>query len=104
MTHHRKAVQGLLWCLELFLEDYNGVIEISGITLSNDPNLRDHYGDLLEERSLLLGRKVKNKMRGPLGAVIGRYSSSDGTTPVGGIIRHNRKCSDIDVLVIFIAF
>ncbi|XP_057729653.1 choline transporter protein 1 [Arachis stenosperma] len=43
-------------------------------------------------------------MRGPLGAVIGRYSSSDGTTPVGGIIRHNRKCSDIAVLVILIAF
>ncbi|MBA0591234.1 hypothetical protein Gorai_019916 [Gossypium raimondii] len=34
-------------------------------------------------------------MRGPLGAVIGRYPSSDGTTEIGGIIRHNRKCRDI---------
>ncbi|GLU23374.1 hypothetical protein SLE2022_393900 [Rubroshorea leprosula] len=43
-------------------------------------------------------------MRGPLGAVIGRYPSSDGTTQLGGIIRHNRKCRDIAFLVIFIAF
>ncbi|TKY66544.1 Choline transporter protein 2 [Spatholobus suberectus] len=43
-------------------------------------------------------------MRGPLGAVIGRYPSSDGVTQMGGIIRHNRKCRDITVLVIFIAF
>ncbi|XP_028807503.1 choline transporter protein 1 [Neltuma alba] len=43
-------------------------------------------------------------MRGPLGAVIGRYPSSDGSTQVGGIIRHNRKCRDVAVLVIFIAF
>nr|KYP40982.1 Choline transporter-like protein 5 [Cajanus cajan] len=43
-------------------------------------------------------------MRGPLGAVIGRYPSSDGTTHLGGIIRHNRKCRDIPLLVIFIAF
>ena len=44
------------------------------------------------------------KMRGPLGAVIGRYPSSDGSTQIGGIIRHNRKCRDVTVLVIFIAF
>ncbi|KAI4322924.1 hypothetical protein L6164_022574 [Bauhinia variegata] len=43
-------------------------------------------------------------MRGPLGAVVGRYPSSDGSTQLGGIIRHNRKCRDIAVLVIFIAF
>ncbi|WVZ01371.1 hypothetical protein V8G54_027440 [Vigna mungo] len=43
-------------------------------------------------------------MRGPLGAVIGRYPSSDGRTHLGGIIKHNRKCRDIAVLVIFIAF
>ncbi|BAT89586.1 hypothetical protein VIGAN_06057400 [Vigna angularis var. angularis] len=43
-------------------------------------------------------------MRGPLGAVIGRFPSSDGVTQMGGIIRHNRKCRDITVLVIFIAF
>ncbi|KAG4978212.1 hypothetical protein AAZX31_13G260600 [Glycine max] len=43
-------------------------------------------------------------MRGPLGAVIGRYPSSDGTTHLGGIIRHNRKCRDIAFLVIFVAF
>jgi len=43
-------------------------------------------------------------MRGPLGAVIGRYASSDGTTHLGGIIKHNRKCRDIAVLIIFIAF
>ncbi|KAL5147352.1 Choline transporter protein 1 [Glycine soja] len=36
--------------------------------------------------------------------VIGRYPSSDGVTQMGGIIRHNRKCRDITVLVIFIAF
>lgn len=44
------------------------------------------------------------KMRGPLGAVIGRYPSSDGSAQMGGIIRHNRKCRDIVFLVIFIAF
>ncbi|KAL0545681.1 hypothetical protein IC582_015572 [Cucumis melo] len=43
-------------------------------------------------------------MRGPLGAVIGRYPSSDGNAQMGGIIRHNRKCRDIVFLVIFIAF
>ncbi|KAK6934271.1 Choline transporter-like [Dillenia turbinata] len=43
-------------------------------------------------------------MRGPLGAVIGRYPSSDGTTQMGAIIRHNRKCRDIVFLIIFIAF
>lgn len=43
-------------------------------------------------------------MRGPLGAVIGRYPSSDGSTQVGGVIRHNRKCRDVAALVIFIAF
>ncbi|KAK6946733.1 Choline transporter-like [Dillenia turbinata] len=43
-------------------------------------------------------------MRGPLGAVIGRYPSSDGTTQMGGIIRRNRKCRDIVFLIIFIAF
>ncbi|XP_039040445.1 choline transporter protein 1-like [Hibiscus syriacus] len=43
-------------------------------------------------------------MRGPLGAVIGRYPSSDGTTELGGIIKHNRKCRDVAFLVIFIAF
>ncbi|KAJ7948635.1 choline transporter-like protein 2 [Quillaja saponaria] len=43
-------------------------------------------------------------MRGPLGAVIGRYPSSDGSTQLGGIIRHNRKCRDVAFLVIFIAF
>lgn len=43
-------------------------------------------------------------MRGPLGAVIGRYPSSDGSTQVGGIIRHNRKCRDVAFLVIFISF
>ncbi|KAF3442528.1 hypothetical protein FNV43_RR16444 [Rhamnella rubrinervis] len=42
-------------------------------------------------------------MRGSLGAVIGRYPSSDGGQ-MGGIIRHNRKCRDIVFLVIFIAF
>ncbi|KAK9041622.1 hypothetical protein V6N11_016714 [Hibiscus sabdariffa] len=43
-------------------------------------------------------------MRGPLGAVIGRYPSSDGTTELGGIIKHNRKCRDVAFLVVFIAF
>ncbi|GAY59505.1 hypothetical protein CUMW_194950 [Citrus unshiu] len=44
-------------------------------------------------------------MRGPLGAVIGRYPSSDGSVPIdGGIIKHNRKCRDVAFLVIFIAF
>ncbi|XP_031406693.1 choline transporter protein 1 [Punica granatum] len=43
-------------------------------------------------------------MRGPLGPVIGRYPSSDGSTQLGGVIRHNRKCRDVAFLVIFIAF
>ncbi|XP_050368467.1 choline transporter protein 1 [Argentina anserina] len=43
-------------------------------------------------------------MRGPLGAVIGRYPSSDGSDQMGSIIRHNRKCRDLVFLVIFIAF
>ncbi|EXB76294.1 hypothetical protein L484_025652 [Morus notabilis] len=45
-------------------------------------------------------------MRGPLGAVIGRYPSSDGSAQMGGngIIRHNRKCRDVVFLVIFSAF
>uniref|UniRef100_A0A2P2JFP0 Choline transporter-like protein n=2 Tax=Rhizophora mucronata TaxID=61149 RepID=A0A2P2JFP0_RHIMU len=43
-------------------------------------------------------------MRGPLGAVIGRYPSSDGNAHIGGIIRHNRKCRDVAFLVVFIAF
>ncbi|GMJ10193.1 choline transporter-like 1 [Hibiscus trionum] len=43
-------------------------------------------------------------MRGPLGAVLERYPSSDGTTENEGIIRHNRKCRDVAFLVIFIAF
>ncbi|KAL8166201.1 hypothetical protein V2J09_007700 [Rumex salicifolius] len=42
-------------------------------------------------------------MRGPLGAVIGKYTSSDGSE-MGGIIKHNRKCRDVVFLVIFIAF
>lgn len=44
------------------------------------------------------------EMRGPWGAVIGRYPSSDGSAQMGGIIRHNRKCRDVAFLVIFIAF
>ncbi|XP_050217663.1 choline transporter protein 1 [Mercurialis annua] len=43
-------------------------------------------------------------MRGALGAVIGRYPSSDGSTQIGGIIRHNRKCRDVAFLLVFIAF
>ncbi|XP_031115625.1 choline transporter protein 1-like [Ipomoea triloba] len=46
-------------------------------------------------------------MRGPLGAVIGKYPSSDGNGEVSsgdGIIKHNRKCRDVVFLVIFIAF
>ncbi|XP_077225969.1 plasma-membrane choline transporter family protein isoform X2 [Tasmannia lanceolata] len=43
-------------------------------------------------------------MGGPLGAIIGRYPSSDGNTQMGGIIRHNRKCRDVVFLIIFIAF
>lgn len=43
-------------------------------------------------------------MRGPLGAVIGRYPSSDGSAQMGGFIRHNRKCRDIAFLLLFIAF
>lgn len=43
-------------------------------------------------------------MRGPLGAVIGRYPSSDGTAQTDGIVRRNRKCRDVAFLVVFIAF
>lgn len=47
-------------------------------------------------------------MRGPLGAVIGKYPSSDGNGEMGGggggIIKHNRKCRDVAFLVFFIAF
>nr|DAD22915.1 TPA_asm: hypothetical protein HUJ06_024378 [Nelumbo nucifera] len=43
-------------------------------------------------------------MRGPLGAVIGRYPSSDGQSEVGGIIKHNRKCRDMVALIFFIGF
>ncbi|KAH7843937.1 hypothetical protein Vadar_022535 [Vaccinium darrowii] len=43
-------------------------------------------------------------MRSSLGAVIGRYPSSDGNAQMGGIIKHNRKCRDVVFLVIFIAF
>ncbi|GAB2284535.1 Choline transporter protein 1 [Dionaea muscipula] len=42
-------------------------------------------------------------MRGSLGAVMGRYPSSDGSQ-ADGIIRHNRKCRDVVFLVFFIAF
>lgn len=46
------------------------------------------------------------EMRGPLGAVIGKYPSSDGGVAGkgDGIIKHNRKCRDVVFLVIFIAF
>ncbi|XP_042478865.1 choline transporter protein 1 isoform X1 [Macadamia integrifolia] len=43
-------------------------------------------------------------MRGPLGAIIGKYPSSDGNTQTDGIIRHNRKCRDVVFLILFIAF
>ncbi|KAK4781806.1 hypothetical protein SAY86_015908 [Trapa natans] len=43
-------------------------------------------------------------MRGPLGPVTGGYPSSDGSTQLGGVIRHHRKCRDIVFLLIFIAF
>ncbi|KAK3017564.1 hypothetical protein RJ639_006631 [Escallonia herrerae] len=43
-------------------------------------------------------------MRGPLGAVIGKYPSSDGNAQTGGLIKHNRQCRDLVFLVIFIAF
>ncbi|XP_057974884.1 choline transporter protein 1 isoform X2 [Malania oleifera] len=43
-------------------------------------------------------------MRGPLGPVIGRYPSSDGNAQTDGIISHNRKCRDVGVLIVFIAF
>ncbi|KAM7492601.1 hypothetical protein LguiA_035522 [Lonicera macranthoides] len=46
-------------------------------------------------------------MKGPLGAVIGKYPPSDGNAEMGGnggIIRHNRKCTDLVFLFIFIAF
>ncbi|KAK3037939.1 hypothetical protein RJ639_031830 [Escallonia herrerae] len=43
-------------------------------------------------------------MRGSLGAVIGKYPSSDGNAQTGGLIKHNRKCRDLVFLVIFIAF
>ncbi|KAK9089292.1 hypothetical protein Scep_028374 [Stephania cephalantha] len=45
---------------------------------------------------------------GPLGAVIGRYPSSNGDSQMGnsggGIIRGNRKCRDVVFLIVFIAF
>ncbi|KAG8386307.1 hypothetical protein BUALT_Bualt03G0135400 [Buddleja alternifolia] len=45
-------------------------------------------------------------MRGPLGPVIGKYPSSSDEMGNGNndIIKHNRKCRDVVVLVIFIAF
>lgn len=45
-------------------------------------------------------------MRGQLGAVMGKYPSSDGNGEGGGggIIKHNRKCRDVLFLIIFIAF
>lgn len=45
-------------------------------------------------------------MRGPLGAIIGRYpSSSAGDDGAGdGILRHDRKCRDLPFLVLFAAF
>ncbi|CAN1798143.1 Choline transporter protein 1 [Linum perenne] len=44
-------------------------------------------------------------MSRPLGAVIGRYLSSDDSAQLnGGIIRRSRKCRDIAFLVVFIAF
>lgn len=45
-------------------------------------------------------------MAGPLGAIIGKFPSSDGEGQMrgGGIIRHNRRCRDLVFLVIFIAF
>ncbi|CAN1224147.1 Choline transporter protein 1 [Linum grandiflorum] len=43
-------------------------------------------------------------MSRPLGAVIGRYPSSDGITQIDGIIRRSRKCRDVAFLVLFIAF
>lgn len=67
-------------------------------------------------RSLCLSRAVEEqkagKMRGPLGAIIGRYPTSGGGggggggdgEMRGGIIRKNRKCRDLVFLVIFIAF
>lgn len=51
--------------------------------------------------------RFRRKMRGPLGAVIGRFPSSDGNDAQlggGGIFRHNRKCRDVAFLVVFIAF
>ncbi|XP_043689131.1 choline transporter protein 1 isoform X3 [Telopea speciosissima] len=43
-------------------------------------------------------------MRGPLGAIIGRYPASDGDAQMDGIIKHNRKCRDVVFLILFIAF
>lgn len=49
-------------------------------------------------------------MGGPLGAIIGRYPSAAGGDEQlgggagGGIIRHDRRCRDIAVLVLFAAF
>lgn len=44
-------------------------------------------------------------MGGPLGAIIGRYPTSNGDGDMGsGIIRHNRKCRDVVFLILFIAF
>ncbi|KAI4321877.1 hypothetical protein MLD38_035207 [Melastoma candidum] len=42
--------------------------------------------------------------KGPLGSVIGRYPSSDGTKKLGGIVSNNRKCRDVGFLVFFFAF
>ncbi|GKV45255.1 hypothetical protein SLEP1_g52364 [Rubroshorea leprosula] len=75
---------------------------------------RGHFGYTCStkfKKGELKGQQVAVKvipkakeMRGPLGAVIGRYPSSDGSTQLGGIIRHNKKCRDVAFLVIFIAF
>ncbi|CAL1385354.1 unnamed protein product [Linum trigynum] len=43
-------------------------------------------------------------MSRPLGAVIGRYPSSDGSTRIDRIIKRNRRCRDVAFLVVFIAF
>lgn len=44
-------------------------------------------------------------MGGPLGAIIGRYPTSNGDGEMGsGIVRHNRKCRDLVFLILFIAF
>ncbi|CAI0438968.1 unnamed protein product [Linum tenue] len=48
-------------------------------------------------------RQIENMSR-PLGAVIGRYPSSDGSTQIDRIIKRNRRCRDVAFLVVFIAF